>query len=70
MSEPKKIIHSYRLTSLKEPTEEQLSALMKEVAEEAKCKAEAANRRFFQQIDDYFQQHQVESERKYNISGK
>lgn len=37
----KKELNSYRLTSLEEPSDEMLSALMKEVAKEAKESTEA-----------------------------
>lgn len=40
-------MNSYRLTNMEEPTDEMLSQLMKEVAEEAKCKSEEAHRKFF-----------------------
>ena len=42
-----KEMNSYRLTSMEEPTDEMLSQLMKEVAEEAKRKSEEAHKRFF-----------------------
>lgn len=42
----KQTIDTYKLTSLEEPTDEILSQLMREVAEEAKCKGEEANRFF------------------------
>ena len=38
-----KEMNSYRLTSLEEPTDEMLTTLMKEVAEEAKRKSEEAS---------------------------
>ena len=43
-------MNSYRLTSMEEPTDEMLSQLMKEVAEEAKCKSEEAHRKFFTEL--------------------
>ncbi len=43
-------IDTYKLTSLEEPSDEILSQLMKEVAEEAKRKGEEANRKFFDGI--------------------
>ncbi len=43
----KQTIDTYKLTSMEEPSEEILSQLMKEVAEEAKRKGEEANRKFF-----------------------
>ncbi|WP_291535229.1 hypothetical protein [Bacteroides sp.] len=45
-----KEMNSYRLTSMEEPTDEMLSQLMKEVAEEAKCKSEEAHRKFFTEL--------------------
>lgn len=46
----KQTIDTYKLTSLEEPTDEILSQLMREVAEEAKCKGEEANRKFFENL--------------------
>jgi len=43
-------IDTYRLTSLEEPTDEMLSQLMKEAAEDAKRKNEEATARFFGQL--------------------
>ena len=43
----KQTIDTYKLTSMEEPSDEILSQLMKEVAEEAKQKGDEANRRFF-----------------------
>lgn len=43
----KQTIDTYKLTSLEEPSDEILSQLMKEVAEEAKRKGDEANRKFF-----------------------
>ena len=43
-------MNTYRLTSMEEPTDEMLSQLMKEVAEEAKCKSEEAHRKFFTEL--------------------
>ena len=43
----KQTIDTYRLTSLEEPSEEILSQLMKEVAEEAKRKGDEATKKFF-----------------------
>ena len=43
-------IDTYRLTSLEEPTEEMLSQLMKEAAEDAKRKNEEATAKFFRQL--------------------
>ena len=46
----KQTIDTYKLTSLEEPSEEILSQLMREVAEEAKRKGEEANRSFFDSL--------------------
>lgn len=46
----KQTIDTYKLTSLEEPSEEILSQLMREVAEEAKRKGEEANRFFFESL--------------------
>lgn len=46
----KQTIDTYRLTSMEEPTDEVLSQLMKEAAEEAKQKSEEATTRFFNQL--------------------
>lgn len=46
----KQTIDTYKLTSLEEPSDEILSQLMREVAEEAKRKGEEANRRFFENV--------------------
>lgn len=45
-----KEMNSYRLTNMEEPTDEMLSLLMKEVAEEAKCRSEEAHRKFFTEL--------------------
>ena len=45
-----KDINSYRLTSLKEPTDEMLSQIMKEAAADANAKSEAAHKKFFDEI--------------------
>ena len=46
----KQTIDTYRLTSMEEPSDEILSQLMKEAAEEAKRKGEEATARFFNQL--------------------
>jgi uncharacterized protein YaaN involved in tellurite resistance len=46
----KQTIDTYKLTNLEEPSDEILSQLMREVAEEAKRKGEEANRRFFENM--------------------
>ena len=43
-------IDTYKLTSMEEPTDEVLSQLMKEAAEEAKQKRAEATVRFFGQL--------------------
>lgn len=43
-------IDTYRLTSMEEPTDEVLSQLMKEAAEEARSKRDAATRLFFESL--------------------
>ena len=43
-------IDTYKLTSMEEPTDEVLSQLMKEAAEEAKQKRTEATARFFRQL--------------------
>ena len=43
-------IDTYKLTSMEEPTDEVLSQLMKEAAEEAKQKRTEATARFFGQL--------------------
>lgn len=62
-----KEMDSYRLTSMEEPSDEMLSQLMKEVAEEAKQKSEAAHKKFFQEIRDGFRKQRMEWEKEYNI---
>ena len=47
-----KELNAYRLTSMEEPTDEMLSAIMREAAEEATTRWEAAEQRFFQEIND------------------
>ncbi len=43
-------LNSYRLTSLEEPTDEMLSQIMKEIAEEVKKENEEADRCFMEQL--------------------
>lgn len=45
-----KELNSYRLTSMEEPTDEMLSAIMKEAAEDARLRGEEANKRFFDEL--------------------
>ena len=44
-------LNSYRLTSMEEPTDEMLAAIMHEAAEDAKARRELANKRFFSEIE-------------------
>ena len=46
----KQNIDDYRLTSMEEPTDEMLSQIMREAAEEAQQDNEASTRAFFSQI--------------------
>lgn len=46
----KQDINSYRLTSMEEPTDEMLSQIMREAAEEAKRKGEEAHKHYFEQL--------------------
>lgn len=46
----KQTIDDYRLTSLEEPSDEVLSQLMQEAADEASKKAANAHRRYFLQL--------------------
>lgn len=43
-------IDTYKLTSMEEPTDEVLSQLMREAAEDAKQKRAEATARFFEQL--------------------
>lgn len=43
-------IDTYRLTSLEEPSDELLSQLMREAAEDAQQRNEAADKRYFEEI--------------------
>ncbi len=45
-----KELNSYRLTSLEEPTDEMLSCIMKEIAEEVKKENEESDRRFMEEL--------------------
>lgn len=45
-----KELNAYRLTSLEEPTDEMLSAIMKEAAEEARKSTAAALDNYFKEI--------------------
>ena len=48
-------INSYRLTSLEDPSDEMLSYIMKEVAEEARESYEEALKKFFEEIKEMYQ---------------
>lgn len=61
----KQTIDTYKLTSLEEPSDEILSQLMKEVAEEAKRKGDEANRKFFDGLKDYCNQVKQDWNRRY-----
>ena len=50
-----KEINAYRLTSLEDPTDEMLSYIMREVAEEAKETNEEALKKFFEEIKEMYQ---------------
>ena len=57
-----KELNSYRLTSMHEPSDEMLSAIMREAAEDAVARWNAAEQRFFQEIYDMIaQQRSVEA---------
>ena len=43
-------LNSYRLTSLEEPSDEMLAAIMREAAEEATARWENAEKRFFEEL--------------------
>ena len=60
-----KEMNSYRLTSLEEPTDEMLTTLMKEVAEEAKRKSEEAHKKFFQEIREYIRKQRAKWGKEY-----
>lgn len=44
-------LNSYRLTSLEEPSDEMLAAIMKEAAEDARKRSEEATRKFFAELN-------------------
>jgi hypothetical protein len=47
----KQTIDTYRLTSMEEPSDEILSQLMKEAAEDARVSGEKAHREYFNHLD-------------------
>ena len=49
-------INQYRLTDTEEPTDEMLAYIMHEVAEEARRTNEEAMDRYFNEINDIYQQ--------------
>ena len=51
-----KELNAYRLTSMEEPTDEMLSAIMKEAADEASRRWKEAEARFFDQLRAMTQQ--------------
>ena len=51
-----KELNAYRLTSMEEPTDEMLSAIMKEAADEASRRWKEAEERFFDQLRAMTQQ--------------
>lgn len=61
----KQTIDTYKLTSMEEPSDEILSQLMREVAEEAKRKGDEANRRFFSDLKVYCKQVRQDWTRRY-----
>lgn len=64
----KEELNSYRLTSMEEPTDEQLAALMKEAAKAAKKKGEAAHNAFFQDIKDTAREQKAIWAKKYKLN--
>lgn len=64
----KKELNSYRLTSMEEPTDEQLAALMKEAAKVAKKRNEVAHKAFFQEIEDTVRKQKKVWAKKYNLN--
>lgn len=50
-----KELNAYRLTSMEEPTDEMLSAIMKEAAEEATTSTNKALAEYFKEINDMMQ---------------
>ena len=61
-------INSYRLTSMEEPTDEMLSQIMKETAEDAKQKAESAHQKFFDSLRKEIKNKEAVWSKQYNIS--
>lgn len=57
-------LNKYRLTSLEEPTDEMLSAIMKEVSEEAMRKNKETQKRYFNELRQQNAEYQKEWEAK------
>ena len=57
-------LNKYRLTSLEEPTDEMLSAIMKEVSEEAMRKNKEAQKRYLNELRQQNAEYQKEWEAK------
>lgn len=55
-----KEMNAYRLTGMKEPTDDMLKQLMKEVASEAKRKATEATEKLFKQLEETVAQRKKE----------
>lgn len=51
-----KELNAYRLTSMEEPTDEMLSCIMKEAAEDAAQRWKEAEKRFFEHLRELTQQ--------------
>ena len=59
-SEKQQVDMKYSLTDITtEPSDEQLSQLMNEVAEEAKQKADKANSEFFHKMQEYIREQKI-----------
>lgn len=56
-------LNSYRLTSLEEPTDEMLSAIMKEVAEDVRRSSKEVERRLMEQLRAQIE----EDKHRYNL---
>ncbi len=63
MSMTQKELNSYRLTSLEEPTDEMLAAIMREVAEDVRRKNAAIDKRFMEQLHSQI----AEDKRRYGL---
>lgn len=65
-----KELNSYRLTSMEEPTDEQLSSIMKKVAKVAKAKSKKAHKELFREINDAVNAHKEEWAKKYKLASQ